>query len=202
MRGLIAILALAAGIAASCADGRRDEGVPDLPVRSAPQPPGDAAAVPDQAVSVDDAPTPVEWTAGDTRIEHSIAGTAVQTEVRAARNEGFDRVVLEFAGDELPSYAIEYIDRPVRQCGSGHVVPMAGDGWLSIRLEPARAHDEEGRATIEDRELRTDLPILLELTITCDFEAHVEWVLGVASPNRYRVMELREPTRLVVDVRH
>jgi hypothetical protein len=202
MRGLFGILTLTAGIAASCAGGSRDDGVSDVPARSVPQPPAAAATAPDQEVPADEVPTPAEWTAGDSRVEHPISGEVVQTEVRVARNEGFDRVVLEFAGDDLPSYSIEYIDRPVRQCGSGHVVPVAGDGWLSIRLEPARAHDEEGRATIEERELRPDLPVLLELTITCDFEAQVEWVLGVASPNRYRVMELREPTRLVLDVRH
>jgi len=41
-----------------------------------------------------------------------------------------------------------------------------------------------------------------ELISTCDFEAEVEWVAGVASPNRYRVLELRNPTRLVVDIKH
>ncbi|MBA2378972.1 MAG: hypothetical protein H0V76_05295, partial [Blastocatellia bacterium] len=41
-----------------------------------------------------------------------------------------------------------------------------------------------------------------DLKITCDFEAEVTWVAGVASPNRYRVLELKAPTRLVVDIKH
>ncbi|MBA4159064.1 MAG: hypothetical protein H0X65_16535, partial [Gemmatimonadetes bacterium] len=47
-----------------------------------------------------------------------------------------------------------------------------------------------------------DYPVLKQLTLICDFEAQVEWVLGVSSPNRFRVIELHEPARLVVDVRH
>src|SRR5690606_40460443 len=61
--------------------------------------------------------------------------------------------VFEFPGNGLPGYHIGYIDRPVRQCGSGEVVELAGDGWLEIRMEPAQAHDEQGRATVTERAL-------------------------------------------------
>jgi hypothetical protein len=121
--------------------------------------------------------------------------------VRAARHEGFDRVVFEF-GEALPGYEIEYIDRPVRACGSGHVVPLAGDGWLEVRFHPARSHTDEGKPTVKERRQRAELPTLLELASTCDFEGYVTWVLGVASPNRYRVLELTSPPRLAVDVLH
>jgi hypothetical protein len=51
-------------------------------------------------------------------------------------------------------------------------------------------------------EQRPELPVLLQLEPTCDFEGEVSWVLGVKAPNRYRVLELKDPPRLVVDVRH
>ncbi|HYG61033.1 MAG TPA: hypothetical protein VEL74_00505 [Thermoanaerobaculia bacterium] len=127
---------------------------------------------------------------------------ATLRDVRTARQAGFDRVVFEFAGGALPGYHLEYIDKPVRQCGSGEPVPLAGDAWLQVRLVPAYAHTDAGQATVQERERHLDYPVLRELESTCDFEAHVEWVLGVASPNRYRVLELSDPTRLVVDVRH
>ena len=145
-----------------------------------------------------------EWTAGIRESPAPQIQPVILEEVRTGAQEGFDRVVLEFRGDALPGYHIEYIDRPVRECGSGRMVPLAGDGWLSIRVHPARAHEldgEEARSTIGERERAPELPLLQELTLTCDFEGEVEWVLGVRSPNRYRVLELREPTRLVVDVR-
>ena len=121
--------------------------------------------------------------------------------IRAGRHAGFDRVVFEFGGGAVPGYHIEYVDRPVRACGSGDTVKVAGDGWLSVRLVPAQAHTDAGRPTVKYRERRLRFPILKELQSTCDFEGEVEWVLGVSSPNRYRVMELSDPARLVIDIK-
>lgn len=143
-----------------------------------------------------------EGTAGIVDKQRPDARVAVLRDVRAASQEGFDRVVFEFEGSEIPGYHVEYVDRPVRQCGSGEPEEVAGDGWLEVRLIPAQAHTEEGQPTVGERERHLSLPVLKELQSTCDFEAHVTWVLGVASPNRYRVLELSNPARLIVDVRH
>ena len=143
-----------------------------------------------------------EGTAGIVEKQRPEAGVAVLRDVRAASQDGFDRVVFEFEGSAVPGYHVEYVDRPVIQCGSGEPVEVAGDGWLEVRMIPAQAHTEEGQPTVGERERRLSLPVLKELQSTCDFEAHVTWVLGVASPNRYRVLELSNPARLIVDVRH
>ena len=123
-------------------------------------------------------------------------------EIRTAEQNGFDRIAFEFDGPEIPNYKVEYVDKPVRQCGSGDVTQVAGDGWLEIRFNPANAHTEAGQPTIADRERRLSLPVLKELEITCDFEAEVAVVLGVSSPNRYRVLNLSNPTRVVIDIKH
>lgn len=142
------------------------------------------------------------WTAGLSEKARPDGYPALLRSVRAASQEGFDRVVFEFEGTTLPGYQVEYVDKPVRQCGSGDAVEVAGDGWLEVRLTPAQAHTEAGEATVEERERSLTLPVLRELESTCDFEAHVTWVLGVASPNRYRVLELSSPARLVIDIQH
>lgn len=141
------------------------------------------------------------WTAGIIDRPRPDASTATLSAVRSGTHEGFDRVVFEFDA-RVPGYHIEYIDRPVRKCGSGKVTQMAGDGWLEVRMSPARAHTEDGRSTVTERERMPNLTVLSELELTCDFEAVLTWVLGVESPNRYRVHELTGPPRLVVDVRH
>lgn len=123
------------------------------------------------------------------------------TALRVAEHEQYDRVVFEFRGG-VPGYHVEYVDRPVRDCGAGDVRPIAGDAWLEIRFFPANAHDEQGSPTVRERELHPKLANLLEVERTCDFEAVVTWVLGVKSPNRYRVLELTDPPRLAVDVKH
>lgn len=143
-----------------------------------------------------------EGTAGITEKKYEIKSAAVLKEVRTAGHDGYDRVVFEFEGAEMSGYHVEYIDKPVRQCGSGNVVDLKGDGWLEIRFYPANAHTEEGKPTVENREQSPNHKIIKELKLTCDFEAEVEWVLGVASPNKYRVLELKNPTRLAVDIKY
>lgn len=142
-----------------------------------------------------------EWTNGKVEKVKSEGAPALLRAVRPGRHPGFDRIVFEFAGSEIPGYHIEYVDRPINDCGGGRVVRVAGDGWLRVRFSPSQAHTERGRPTIKMRERRVRLNVLRELEQTCDFEAQVEWVLGVSSPNRYRVIELSNPTRLVVDIK-
>jgi len=136
-----------------------------------------------------------------TEKQRADAPVAVLREVRAAGQEGFDRVVFEFEGSAVPGYRIGYQDGPV-QCGSGEPVELAGAAWLQVQLLPAQAHTEAGEPTVQQRERHLALPVLKELESTCDFEADVTWVLGLASRRPYRVQELASPARLVVDVGH
>ncbi len=46
------------------------------------------------------------------------------------------------------------------------------------------------------------LPIVRQVERTCDFEGVVSYVLGTASPNRYRILELKAPARIAVDILH
>jgi hypothetical protein len=150
-------------------------------------------------------------TAGITDKKRPLARPSVLGAVRAARHDGYDRVVFELEGG-LPGYRVEYVDGPVRRCGSGEPVEVAGDVRLRVRLEPAAAHDDAGRATVSerDRQRKLSLGVLRELVLVCDFEGQVEWVLGIAAPGpsagtpshpRYRVLELDGPPRIVVDIR-
>jgi hypothetical protein len=121
-------------------------------------------------------------------------------EVRAAAHAAYDRVVFEFAAGPLPGYHIEYAEGTVHQCGSGDEVSVASAATLVVRLEPARAHDDQGNVTIAERRRVLALPVVRELMIICDFEAQVEWLAGLAARKPYRVMELSEPPRLVIDL--
>ena len=155
----------------------------------------------DEAAS--ESPGDFVGTARNTLKENPAAtGAVLLSYVRSAAHPNFDRIVFEFEGAQIPSYKIEYIDKPVRSCGSGDVVPFQGDAWLSVLFTGTNAHTEAGEPTIRDRTRSPNLTIVKDLKLICDFEAEVEWVLGVASPNKYRVLELKNPTRLVVDIKH
>ena len=133
-------------------------------------------------------------------VEHPTDEATLQA-VRSAAHDGFDRVVFEFAEATLPSYHLAGPDAPVRQCGSGRPVSLAGDARLEVRFDRTRAHTDTGTPTVTDRERSPDLPRLRALTLTCDFEGTVTWALGLATPGPFRVAELFDPTRLVVDLR-
>ncbi len=125
----------------------------------------------------------------------------ILTEVRTGVHPAYDRIVFEFDGDTLPGYHVGYGQGPVIACGSGDEVEVAGGAALRVRLDPAQAHIGY-EPTIRERRRRPELETLRELVLTCDFEGQVEWALGIAGQVPFRVFTLREPVRLVVDVRH
>lgn len=128
--------------------------------------------------------------------------TVLHLTATAATEPGFDRLTFEFSGERLPGYRIAYSSAPIRHCGSGDSVPLAGAGFLVVRFEPAQAHDDQGRPTITDRAWAPALLTVKELKLVCDFEGQVEWAVGLAARRRYRVLEAAAPARLFVDVRH
>jgi hypothetical protein len=142
-----------------------------------------------------------DWTSAPVRAEHRVTAVATLRAVRTARHDGFERIVFEFEGDELPSYEVRHADGPARDCGSGYDIALPGDARITIRFEPARAHDDEGRATVVDRDRSPGYPRLLRLRTTCDFEAHLDWVAALDGAAPFGVLELRDPARLVVDLR-
>lgn len=126
---------------------------------------------------------------------------AVQRALRAAQNDGFDRVVFEFA-ERVPGYHLQYIDAPAVGCGAGDVKAIEGVGRLEVRFSPASAHTEGGEPTIAAREIKPALSVVREVERTCDFEGVVTWTIGTASARPFRAFELSAPPRLVVDIDH
>lgn len=175
-----------------------DSAAPGAPAAAVAPAPVDAAGPAAASTAAERARQ--EWTAGVRDQVRTVRMPVTLRDVRVGVNQGFDRVVLEFLGSGAPGYRVEYVDRPVRHCGSGDPVQVAGDGWLLITLRGTRAHDDQGQATVQERERRLRMPVLKELEFTCDFEGVVQIVLGVSSPNPYRITELQNPTRLIVDV--
>lgn len=143
-----------------------------------------------------------QWSASPREAGKAGANASILRGMRVGLNTGFDRLVLDFGDSPVPPYQIEYVDSPMRQCGSGDPVQVAGQGWLVVRLRSAQAHDDAGRATVRDRRIIPTTPLLRHVEIICDFEAQVEVVMGVQAPNPFRVLVVPTPNRLIVDVRH
>jgi hypothetical protein len=131
--------------------------------------------------------------------------TALLTDVRAARHEGYDRVVFEF-GNVLPGYDVRYVEKPVHQDGSGLVVPVAGTYVVQVRMENALDADltqESAPLTYTGpQRLSPGTPEVVELVRTGGFEAVLTWVVGLNDRVDFRVLTLQGPPRLVVDFRN
>jgi hypothetical protein len=189
-------------VLASCA---RESAPP--PANEAPEPaaPAQPSAPPSVPPAEPATPPADRWTSGIVDVPAELAGTPpipVVSALRTGTHEGFDRVTIELAGAGVPGYHAEYVDKPLHQCGSGNEVFPVGQGWLEIRLEPAQAHTDEGAPTLPAREIEATGRLLRRIYVTCDFEAVVSLVLAVDSPNEFQIVTLRNPTRIVVDVRH
>ena len=142
------------------------------------------------------------WVDPPVTASRDVAGATTLLDVRTALHDGYDRVVFDFGANPLPAYRIAYLDGPATHCGSGERVPLDGAAALEIGFQPAHAHTEAGEATVQSRDRAPGLPAIRRLLLTCDFEAHVDWVASIEGRRQVRVLELRAPNRLVVDVRH
>lgn len=164
-------------------------------------PSADTATEPSAAL-----PDSTDWTIGLLTAPSTLDGgpppVPVLTALRTGVHPEYERFTLELEGAAgLPGYRIEYVDRPLHDCGSGEPTYPVGDAWLEVRLEPAAAHTEEGRPTLGSRDVAVEQPLMQRVYRTCNFEAVVTHVLALSEPNAFRVMRVADPPRIVVDVR-
>jgi hypothetical protein len=129
--------------------------------------------------------------------------TALLTAVRAARHEGYDRVVFEFRNG-VPGWDVRYTDKPILADASGKEVPVAGQYALKVRMQPASGVDLSGvgapRTYTGPTRFTSGTPEIAEVVQTGDFEAVLSWAVGVNDRVDFRAFTLPAPPRLVIDV--
>lgn len=119
-------------------------------------------------------------------------------EIRAAHHPGLDRVVFDFKGGLPSSVRVRYVDRLLAD-GSGLPVRIAGRAVLKVRFGFAKAHDAGGQ-TVAARKAFA-LPNVMTAVRAGDYEAVTTYGLGLAKRTRFEVFTLRNPSRVVIDVR-
>lgn len=125
---------------------------------------------------------------------------ATLIDARTAAHDGFDRIVFEFEGVR-PEGLVQYVE-DAAHCGTGDpVTGLDGDTILSIGFEMTNGHTEAGEPTLDDHELDGPGNTIAEARMTCDFEAQVNWVIGVEGGERpFGVYLLESPSRVVIDI--
>lgn len=126
--------------------------------------------------------------------------TATMTGIRTGLNTGFDRVVLDMTGAQ-PSVSYKYVDDLIAD-GSGEIVWLTGEFFVSVVSTPARAHDDAGNPTYTGpQKFRTrNLRNVMAVAVTGDFEGYLSIGLGLRYQSWVRVFTLGSPTRVVIDV--
>jgi Sporulation and spore germination len=119
--------------------------------------------------------------------------------IRAAHHKGFDRVVFDFRGGLPASRQVSYVGS-LTEDASGRPVRIAGQAFLKVRLEPARAHDDAGKVTATGR-VAFALPNVMTAVRAGDFEGVTTYGIGLARREPFTVFTLRKPDRVVLDVR-
>jgi len=145
------------------------------------------------------------WTKDFARAHHLSEVTHLR-QVRASRQKSFDRVVFEF-DSAAPNYLVHYLtsryytdDDEVRRR-----IRIAGKGFLQIEMfqipYDERQSELAGRKGFAPvGKLR--MPSLREIEDKGLFEGSYIFLLGQSSRSVFRVTELSNPARLVIDLKH
>ncbi|GIH21953.1 hypothetical protein Aph01nite_02630 [Acrocarpospora phusangensis] len=121
--------------------------------------------------------------------------------VRYARHKGYDRVVVDLKGP-FPGYTIRWVKKLISD-GSGMPYNVKGKAFLEVRLGWARAHTDAGKPTWAGGPIyKADLGNLTRVVRTGDYEGYVTIGLALKKKAGFRVLEQKQPDRIVIDVAH
>jgi hypothetical protein len=120
--------------------------------------------------------------------------------VRTGSHDGYDRLVLQFRNG-LPNWRVNYVAKVASE--SGATVPLEGAAFLYVDTHPASGHQDSApfkETYTGPHTLTPRYPMLRQVAWVDDFEGHVGFGLGLRRRTGFRVLELRDPARLAIDV--
>ncbi len=199
-----ALFLLLASLSLTAACGERADAEPEPEVVPAGPPARDSMSASSlSGIAPEEIALVLPWSAGRLNRE-SEPGQSQRTidEILLLSGDGFDRFIVTFLDDApfLPGYRVQFVDT-VPECPQGGVsFAPRGSALLEFHITAARSQRDDGSTAIPRRSLRGVSDDVLGLHNTCDHQGGVTWVFDLAGPTSYRLLELVNPTRLVVDV--
>jgi hypothetical protein len=126
--------------------------------------------------------------------------TPMLVAVRTGSHDGYDRLVLQFRNG-LPNWRVNYVKQVASE--SGETVSLEGAAFLYVDTHPASGHQDTApfkQTYTGPHTLTPHHPMLRQVAWVDDFEGHVGFGLGLRRRTGFRVLELRDPSRLAIDV--
>ena len=135
-------------------------------------------------------------------IGSDFGANATLRQVRVGLHDGFDRVVFEYSGG-LPAYHVRYTPI-VRLDGSGMPFVVRGTVALHVDMQANSVDmdDPSFPKTFSPQRVTPDFPTLREVRWGSEFEGVTTFAVGLTGRSGFRVIELSNPSRLVIDVAH
>lgn len=216
-RALLATLAALTLAASGCAGGGNKDEVPtSSPVEEeqsstvADSPQSDAMSAHDPAEAKPNKPdittTEVEdlgegWTTEDSEVPRPVPqdDNTFIIGMRVGLHPGFDRVVVDFAGQGPVGYTAFWTDNPTEQ-GRGERLDLDGDTFLSVNITgvsfPITDEDYEIYYGDSDKYWVGDITAIYDSS----FEGQAHVAIGMTGKHPYRIFTLEDPVRVVIDV--
>ena len=120
--------------------------------------------------------------------------------IRAARHPGYDRVVFQFEGAEVPGYRIEYVREITLGETDDQFLTLQGGALVQATFQGSASEDyRPGTQTVPDK-LTLGLAQVKQIGLAEDWEGVVRLGIGLDHRAGFRVLELHDPARVVVDL--
>lgn len=119
------------------------------------------------------------------------------TGMRAARHEGFTRVVLEFSGEGTPGvWRAAWTEEAVEQ-GRGLPIQVEGEAVLDLVIDGTPMTASESSYPSGTHTRAGDLDVVSDGT----FEDNTHVVIGAPTARQFQIGFLSDPVRMVIDIR-
>lgn len=132
----------------------------------------------------------------------------VSYKMRVSKNKGFDRIVFEFAEREVPEYAVYYTKPPVTldanhlenpaKPAQDEIIQINGKAFILITFALSFEVTKTGAKFPAEQ----FFPVLQDFQPVDWFENSFTFAAGLKAKKAFRVQELSNPARLVVDFKH
>lgn len=133
-----------------------------------------------------------------------LLGDFFPVEARVGGHESYDRVVIEYDdGEGQLNWGAYYTDVPT-QDGSGFVVDMDGEQFLTLSISGVRyPHEEEmGHESEIVASGLNQSDVIADVNVDFPFEGMHLVHIGVDEQRPYRVVAFHDPARLVIDIQN
>jgi hypothetical protein len=120
--------------------------------------------------------------------------------IRAAHHPGYDRVVFQFEGAEVPGYRIEYVREITLGESDDQYLTLQGGALVQATFQGSASDDyRPSTQTVPDK-FTPGLSQVKQVGLAEDWEGVVRLGIGLDHRAGFRVLELPDPARVVVDV--